>query len=160
MTSMGQKVIDLHGHIVGMAISADHKQLYVNVRSWPENYVINIGMDPPCISNQIEIKVINLETIELTDTVYRGHIGYTPTEEAFYMYLDVSELLIGSGSEDKKGYIWDRHFKCNIAQLSHEQCVNSIAFRPSNPQVCATASDDHTIKIWHSAKSEREIHTV
>ena len=84
-----EKILDLHGHIVGVAISPDYKVLYVNVRSWPENS--NPSMDiAPAIANQIEMKVIDLETFTIQKKSLCGHIGYTPSHEAFYLYLDVS----------------------------------------------------------------------
>ena len=150
-----EKIIDLHGHIVGIAISPDYKELYVNVRSWPKNS--NPSMDtPPAIASQIEMKIIDLETFTITDQSLMGHLGFTPSEKAFYLYLDVSEFFVGSGSEDMKGCVWDRHYKCILAKLPHTSCVNCVAFRPSDTSVCATASDDYTIKIWHSRKAKRK----
>jgi hypothetical protein len=40
-----------------------------------------------------------------------GHQGFTPTDMAFYLYVDVSENLVASGSEDNQGVIWDRKYK-------------------------------------------------
>lgn len=34
--------IDFQGHITGMALSSDHRFLFVNCRAWPENYVPDI----------------------------------------------------------------------------------------------------------------------
>ena len=87
-----EKILDLYGHIVGVAISPDYKYLYVNVRSWPENS--NPSMDTaPAIATQIEMKVIDLETFTIQKKSLSGHIGYTPSDKAFYLYLDVSGLL-------------------------------------------------------------------
>ena len=142
-----EKVIEMHGHIVGAALAPDHRYLYVNVRSWPENCVPDMH-EPPPISRQIELKIICLATLTLLPTTLLGHQGYTASDSAFYLYLDVGPSLIGSGSEDKFGYIWDKYYGCLVAKLAHEQCVNSVAFCPRSEDVCATASDDHTIKIW------------
>lgn len=144
-----EKVIEMYGHIVGVALSPDHQQLYVNVRSWPENCVPDMN-EPPCISTQIELKTICLATLSLLPITYRGHQGFTASDSAFYLYLDISASLIGSGSEDKFGYIWDRYYGCLVGKLAHEQCVNSVAFHPQTEDVCATASDDYTIKIWRT----------
>ena len=102
-----EKVIDLHGHIVGVAVSPDAKELYVNVRSWPANCRPSME-NAPCISSQIELRVIDLQTFTVRPETYLGHRGFTPSENAFYLYLDVSATWVGSGSEDNKGYIWDR----------------------------------------------------
>jgi len=150
-----EKVIDLHGHIVGIAISPDYKELYVNVRSWPENCIPTMD-NSPAIANQIEMKIIDLETFTIKKQSLMGHVGFTPSEKAFYLYLDVSAYFVGSGSEDKKGCVWDRHYQCIVAKLPHTDCVNCVAFRPSDTSTCATASDDFSIKIWHSRKANRK----
>ena len=145
--SAPEKVIEMSGHIVGVALAPDHQYLYVNVRSWPENCVPDM-YEPPPISTQIELRIICLATLTLLPTSLLGHRGYTASDSAFYLYLDVGPSLIGSGSEDKFGYVWDKYYGCMVAKLAHEQCVNSVAFCPRTEDVCATASDDHTIKIW------------
>ena len=142
-----EKVIEMSGHIVGVALAPDHQHLYVNVRSWPENCIPDMH-EPPPISTQIELKIICLATLTLTPTTLLGHQGYTASDSAFYLYLDIGPSLIGSGSEDRYGYVWDKYYGCMVAKLAHEQCVNSVAFCPRTEDVCATASDDHTIKIW------------
>ena len=87
---------------------------------------------PPAIASQIEMKIIDLETFTITDQSLMGHLGFTPSEKAFYLYLDVSEFFVGSGSEDMKGCVWDRHYKCILAKLPHTSCVYCVAFRPSD----------------------------
>lgn len=52
------KIIDLHGHIIGMALSPDHRYIYVNTRPWPKNYVISNPLEPPPIAQEIDIHVI------------------------------------------------------------------------------------------------------
>jgi len=147
-----EKVVDLHGHILGIAISPDYKELYVNVRCWPDGFIPTME-NSPAIANQIEIKIIDLKTFTIQKQGLMGHVGFTPIEKAFNLYLDVTEYFVGSGSEDKKGYVWDRHYRCIVAKLPHRECVNCVAFRPSDTSMCATASDDFSIKIWHSRKA-------
>ena len=55
----------MYGHIVGVAISPENDLLYVNVRSWPDKAVPSLR-DPPCISNQIEMKIIDLHSFQLS----------------------------------------------------------------------------------------------
>ena len=148
-----EKVIEMNGHIVGIALSPNQQELLVNVRSWPENCVIS-NMEPPCISNQIELKTICLTTLSIIpNKTYSGHQGFTASEEAFYLYLDVSDNFVGSGSEDHFGNIWDRHYGCRVGKLAHDACVNAVAFHPVTEAVAATASDDFTIKLWRTAES-------
>ena len=51
-----------------MAVSDDENELFVNVRSWPENAVPTMD-DPPPIASQIETIVIDLNTLERTSKV-------------------------------------------------------------------------------------------
>ena len=60
-----EKVLEMYGHIVGVAISPENDLLYVNVRSWPDKAVPSLR-DPPCISNQIEMKIIDLHSFQLS----------------------------------------------------------------------------------------------
>ena len=57
-------VIDLHGHIIGMTLSPDHRYLYVNSRPWPSNYTISDPLHPPPIAQEIDIHVIDLVTLK------------------------------------------------------------------------------------------------
>ena len=50
----------------------------------------------------------------------------------------------------------DRHWGCQIATLQHEQCVNCVAFCPTNPNLLVTVSDDKTIKMWTSKAEQRK----
>ena len=40
-----------------------------------------------------------------------------------------------------------------LKKVTFLECVNCVAFRPSDTSMCATASDDFSIKIWHSRKA-------
>lgn len=61
----------------------------------------------------------------------------------------VDEALIASGSEDSKIYIWHRQDGEVLRRLEgHSSNVNSVAWSPKNPYLFASASDDHTIRLW------------
>ena len=85
-----------------------------------------------------------------------GHRGFTHSERAFYLYLDSSTDFVGSGSEDNFGYVWDRKYGSLLARLPHDQCVNCVTFSPLDQELCVTASDDHTLKVWKSRRRRRE----
>jgi WD40 repeat protein len=72
-----------------------------------------------------------------------------------------------SGSEDLRGYLWDRHYGVPIGRLFHSvsdtgnntlyvmslyesTVVNGIAFSPVDQETCVTVCDDGLIKIWRS----------
>ena len=49
--------------------------------------------DCPEIANQIEMRIIDVETFTIKKQSLMGHVGFTPSEKAFYLYLDVSGLF-------------------------------------------------------------------
>ncbi|XP_023329717.1 F-box/WD repeat-containing protein 5 [Eurytemora carolleeae] len=147
--SCPDRVINMEGHIVGLALSPDSRYLYVNVRRWPENCEPNL-LESPAIASEIELRVVDLENLTLMNTVYSGHKGFTDSMGAFYIYIDVSKDFVGSGSEDELLFYWSRYYGCLVSELEHSACVNSTAFCPSNQQIIVTASDDHKVKVWKS----------
>lgn len=103
-------LIDLEGHIIGMGLSPDHRFLYVNSRPWPQGCVISNPLEPPPISQEIDIHVIDLQTLKKVGTMLRAHKAYTPNTECFFIFLDVCDDFVGSGAEDKHAYLWDREY--------------------------------------------------
>ncbi|XP_063289061.1 F-box/WD repeat-containing protein 5 [Pelobates fuscus] len=148
-------VINIHGHIIGMGLSPDHRYLYVNSRSWPRDCVISDPMCPPPIAEEIELRVFDLKTLREVKAPLRAHRAYTPNNECFFIFLDVSRDFVASGAEDRCGYIWDRHYSVSLATLPHEDVVNSVAFCPVDQELLLSASDDYTIKVWRSRRSLR-----
>ncbi|GCB78947.1 hypothetical protein scyTo_0021251, partial [Scyliorhinus torazame] len=82
--------IDVHGHIIGMGLSPDHRYLYVNSRAWPKGCVISDPMNPPPIAEEIDIHVFDLKTMREVTQTLRAHTAYTPNDECFFIFLDVS----------------------------------------------------------------------
>merc|ERR1712226_1288790 len=83
-------------------------------------------------------------------------MGYTDSQGAFYIYLDISSSLVGSGSEDGKARVWDRHYGCHLASLQHTACVNCVAFSPRTDGIVVTVADDHSIKVWTSSSFHKK----
>ncbi|XP_058861646.1 F-box/WD repeat-containing protein 5 [Acipenser ruthenus] len=148
-------VFDIHGHIIGMGLSPDHRYLYVNSRAWPAGCVISDPMAPPPIAEEIDLHVFDLKTLREERRSLRSHRAFTPNDECFFIFLDVSRDFVASGAEDKHGYIWDRHYNICLAKLQHDDVVNSVAFSPVDQELLLTASDDATIKVWRSPRTLR-----
>lgn len=87
------ELIDLHGHIVGMALSPDHRYLYVHCGEWSPDYVITNPLQPPSIANQeINIHVIDLTTLEKCNHTFRSHKNCPFDGEAYYfLFMDVCD---------------------------------------------------------------------
>ncbi|XP_043259076.1 F-box/WD repeat-containing protein 5 isoform X2 [Colletes gigas] len=150
-------VIDLHGNIIGMGLSPDHRYLYVNTRPWPRGYVITNPLQPPPIAQEIDIHVIDLVTLKQVGTMLRAHKAYTSNNECFLIFLDVCDEYVASGAEDKHGYLWDRHYGVCLAKFPHSDVVNSVAFNPRDPEMLVTTSDDYTVKVWRSRSMVRTL---
>lgn len=149
-------LIDLEGHIIGLGLSPDNRFLYVNSRPWPVDCVISNPLDPPPISQEIDIHVIDLQTLKKVGTMLRAHKAYTPNTECFFIFLNVSENFVGSGSEDRHAYSWERYYGICLASYPHTDVVNSVAFNPKDDQMLITTSDDYEVKIWRSQALTRE----
>ena len=62
-----------------------------------------------------------------------------------------------SGSENKQGYIWDRHYRCIVGTLPHNDVVSCVTFNPVDQEMAVTVSDDHTVKVWRSRNQMRRL---
>ncbi|XP_078733923.1 F-box/WD repeat-containing protein 5-like [Lampetra fluviatilis] len=148
-------LIDVRGHVVRMGLSPDHRLLYVSCRAWPEGCIISDPLNPPPIAQEMELRVYELGTARELKRTPRAQRSYTPTDECSFFHLHVSRHFIASGSEDHNGYIWDRHYSVRLARLPHDDCVSSVALSPVEQEMAVTASADHTLKVWRSARVAR-----
>jgi len=114
--------------MTSLCISKDNKQLLVNVSSRQEIH----GWDV------ISRKLVN---------------KYSGQKQGRFVirsgYGGANQNFVISGSEDSQVYVWHRNNENLLEILSgHSGCVNSVAWNPKNPYMFASASDDHTIRIW------------
>ncbi|XP_041371164.1 F-box/WD repeat-containing protein 5-like [Gigantopelta aegis] len=149
-------LIDLNGHITGLCLSRDHRYLFVNCRPWVGTVDRSDPWATPELSTEIEVRVIDLSTMEISSALYTGHKGLSPSTMCCFIFLDTSHNFVGSGSEDCKAYVWERRYGCLVGELPHGPgVVNAVAFCPSNQEYLVTVSDDNTIRIWRSRHDMR-----
>uniref|UniRef100_A0A6I8PB50 F-box and WD repeat domain containing 5 n=1 Tax=Ornithorhynchus anatinus TaxID=9258 RepID=A0A6I8PB50_ORNAN len=138
-------VIDVQGHIIGMGLFPDQRYLYVNSRSCS---LVSDPMHPPPIAEEIDLHVFDLKTMWEVKQALRVLWAYTPNDESFFIFLDISRDLVDSGAEDRRGYIWDQHYNICLAKFQHEDVVNSVAFSPVDQELLLSTNDDTTFKAW------------
>ncbi|GAY40202.1 hypothetical protein CUMW_050210, partial [Citrus unshiu] len=83
---------------------------------------------------------------------YTGHSQNKYVIRSCFGGLD--STFIASGSENSQIYIWNRRNSKPIEILSgHSMTVNCVSWNPKRPKMLASASDDHTIRIWGPCQS-------
>jgi WD40 repeat protein len=57
--------------------------------------------------------------------------------------------LVCSGSEDAAAYVWSLSLRRLVKVLrGHGDVVSAVGWSPRVPGLLATASDDHTVRLW------------
>jgi len=158
--------------IIDMSISVSGSKLYAlnetptgkgdNLQDYTSETVVRENGEATCldVSSNGQYVLINrgdLQEVHLWDLSNRrlvekfiGHRQGHFVIRSCFGGLD--ERFIVSGSEDYSIYIWTRGSSQPIAVLAgHTSTVNCIQWNPRNLQQFASASDDHTIRIWESA---------
>ncbi|XP_013405822.1 F-box/WD repeat-containing protein 5 [Lingula anatina] len=151
-------MFQMKGQIIGLCLSPDQRFLYVNIRSWrSDSHLVRDDTWIPPIKEEIDMHVIDLVKMKDIGVLYKGHRGFTPSEDCFYIFLDVCDKYVASGSEDKHAYLWDRNYYCKLAKLPHDNVVNCVAFNPVDREMLVTVSDDFKVRVWRSGIREREL---
>ncbi|KAG0477080.1 hypothetical protein HPP92_013921 [Vanilla planifolia] len=123
-----EKLIEEDQTITSFSLSRDEKLLLVN------------------LLNE-EIHLWSIVDVPMLLTKYRGH-----RRSRFVIrscFGGFGQTFIASGSEDSQVYIWHRGSGELIQALAgHSGAVNCVSWNPANPQILASGSDDHTIRVW------------
>ncbi|CAN4084590.1 unnamed protein product [Withania somnifera] len=123
-----EKVIQEDQAITSFVLSMDNKYVLIS------------------LSNQ-EIHLWNIEGTVKIAAKYKGHKRSRFVLRSCFGGLD--QAFVASGSEDSQVYIWCRGSGELVGTLAgHSGTVNCVSWNPGNPHMLASASDDHTIRIW------------
>jgi len=121
-----QKLLESE-HITSLQVSSNDKYALVNVRS-------------------SELHIWDLERKKIVKK-FSGHAHTSVVIRS--CFGGVNQIFVASGSEDDIVNIWNRESGTLVGTLKgHLSIVNSVSWNPQDPFMLASASDDHTIKIW------------
>eukprot|EP00243_Klebsormidium_subtile_P002915 TRINITY_DN15944_c0_g1_i1.p1 TRINITY_DN15944_c0_g1~~TRINITY_DN15944_c0_g1_i1.p1 ORF type:complete len:606 (-),score=172.76 TRINITY_DN15944_c0_g1_i1:173-1990(-) len=133
-----EQTIDEVESITSLCISGDSRYLLVNLSS----------------------QVIHLWDLGASRLPQKPAIRYKGQKQGRYVIRSCfggsAQKFIVSGSEDSQVYIWHRGTGDLLEVLpGHSGTVNAVSWNPTNPHMFASASDDHTIRIWGLRKDKQ-----
>ncbi|XP_038717534.1 WD repeat-containing protein WDS homolog [Tripterygium wilfordii] len=162
--------------VVDLAVTPDGENL-VTVSSDKEIRILNLGTNAEnviseehpitslSISADSKYFIVNLNSqeIHLWDVAGKCEkpLKYTGHKQHKYVirscFGGVNSSFIASGSENSQVYIWNQQVSRPIEVLfGHSMTVNCVSWNPRRHQMLASASDDHTIRIWGPSQSKRK----
>ncbi|KAL2649332.1 hypothetical protein R1flu_017460 [Riccia fluitans] len=140
MELKSERVIEEEKPITSLSVSKDGRYLLVNLVS-QEIHLWDIGED---------------EKTSKPTRKYKGHRQGRYVIRSCFGGSDQAFIL--SGSEDSQVYLWHRGNSELLEILpGHAGTVNCVSWNPVNPHMFASASDDHTIRIWGLSKGPSRI---
>ncbi|KAJ9176516.1 hypothetical protein P3X46_011822 [Hevea brasiliensis] len=108
---------------------------------------------------------LNSEEIHMWDVAgkWKKALTYMGHKQRKYVirscFGGLNNSFIASGSESSQVYIWNWRNPKPIEVLSgHLMTVNCVSWNPRRHQMLASASDDHTIRIWGPSQSKNIQH--
>ncbi|GMH02541.1 hypothetical protein Nepgr_004380 [Nepenthes gracilis] len=161
--------------VLDLAVTADGNNL-ITVLSDKEIRILNVvsnverviseehSITSLSVSSDGKFFVVNLNSQEIhmwdVDGKWQKPMKYTGHKQHKYVirscFGGLSSTFIASGSENSEVYIWNRRCSEPIKILSgHSMTVNCVSWNPRKPQMLASASDDHTVRIWGPGRSQR-----
>lgn len=106
---------------------------------------------------------LNSQEIHMWDVAgkWEKPLKYTGHKQHKYVirscFGGFNSAFIASGSENSEVFIWNRQRSKPMEVLSgHSMTVNCVSWNPTNPRMLASASDDHTVRIWGPAISSTD----
>lgn len=74
----------------------------MNSRAWPPGCEISDPMCPPPIAQEIDLHVIDLKSLREERRILRAHRAFTPNDECFFIFLDVSRDFVARWDSKSK----------------------------------------------------------
>ncbi|KAE8673103.1 putative nucleotide binding protein [Hibiscus syriacus] len=167
------KVLDLAVTSDGenlISIFSDKEIRILNLRTNAEQVILEEhSITSLSVSMDSEFFIVNLNSqeIHLRDVAgkWAKPLKYTGHKQNKYVirscFGGINSMFIASGSENTQVYIWNRQRSTPVEVLSgHSMTVNSVSWNPKRPLMLASASDDHTIRIWGPSQSNKKIQSA
>ncbi|XP_068664415.1 WD repeat-containing protein WDS homolog [Aristolochia californica] len=104
--------------------------------------------------NSQEIHLWNVKGTQAEPLKYAGHNQGNSVVRSCFGGTNCGFVV--SGSENSQIYIWHRE-SCKLLEVlqGHSMTVNCVSWNPTKPHLLASASDDHTIRIWASSSGKQ-----
>jgi coatomer subunit beta' len=98
-----------------------------------------------CGADDMHIRCYNYNTMEKVK-VFEAHIDYIRS-----IAVHPTLPIVVSCSDDMliKSWDWERGWECAMMFEGHSHYVMQIKFNPKDPNTFASASLDHTVKVWN-----------
>jgi len=143
-----QHITESHA-VTSLSISRDGRYLLVNLQC-QEIHQWDLG---PQGEKSWMSDAANSPAMSQTQQVMRYQFHGQPEKQGRFVIRSCfggsDESFVVSGSEDSQVYIWHGRTGDLLEVLpGHSGTVNAVTWNPTNPHMLASASDDHTIRIW------------
>ncbi|GLU03752.1 hypothetical protein SLE2022_209350 [Rubroshorea leprosula] len=161
--------------VLDLAVTPDGEQL-ISILSDKEIRILNLGKKAERVivedhsitslslsmDGKFFIVNLNSQEIHLWDVAgkWQKPLKYMGHKQNKYVirscFGGLNSMFIASGSENSQVYIWNRQNSKPIEVLpGHSMTVNCVSWNPKRPKMLASASDDHTIRIWGPSQTDK-----
>ncbi|KAK9456215.1 WD40-repeat-containing domain protein [Dipodascopsis uninucleata] len=157
LTPDGKKVVAIVNKVCLHIYDLQERKKIAVIHSQSNMACVTVSRDSRYAIVNIPTQEIHIWDIEKVQLVHKC-VGQLQTKYIIRScFGGVNDNFIISGSEDANIYIWRKSDGMLIEVLSgHTKFVNCVSWNPTNKHMFASASDDHTIRIWESGSSTVE----